>query len=224
MLISPESKAVRLLWLCAMLVPAWALAAPVSGRVEPGPCDQALVFESASGTRYEIEAAKFRGLLGMQVQVQGVLYPHTSICKQYPWLRIQQVAKAGGQPLLIDPSQPVKAAVAKAAARATATPVDVQLLTDAAHLGEALKRADLFQTRLGQRVRAGVTVNRASGGEFAKALLALSHESAPLLGRIAVEQGTGQATSGLLVESGPLSGYYASEEQFEAKLRAKTNP
>lgn len=59
-----------------------------SGAVTSGPCQSAVIFEAQDGRLFEIDRRRVNLPVGQQVQVVGLIYPHVSVCRKYPWLDV----------------------------------------------------------------------------------------------------------------------------------------
>jgi len=93
---------------------------PVDAVVEWGSCRGALVLRTADGARFEIEAVN--GLAwGRRIRAGGIVHPTRSICRRYPWLRVDVLDRAPPATAIdLDPSIPRRLAAAGAAATARA--------------------------------------------------------------------------------------------------------
>ena len=90
--------------------------------VDAAPCNRARLLRTASGAVYETEAApQLRP--GIRIRVSGTVYPQTSICKLYPWLRLDPDAPLPfGPPTALDVrlARSIPGALQQAAAQAVA--------------------------------------------------------------------------------------------------------
>lgn len=91
--------------------------------VDAAPCNRARLLRTASGAVYETEPAA-QLTPGIRIRVSGTIYPQASICKLYPWLRLDPDAPLPFGPataLDVRLSRSIPAALQQAAARAVAS-------------------------------------------------------------------------------------------------------
>ena len=68
---------------------------PLRATVVPAPCSGAQVVLAADGSRFEIEPLP--GVpAGSTIRIRGTVYPEASICREYPWLRLERNGVARG--------------------------------------------------------------------------------------------------------------------------------
>jgi len=96
-----------------------ARLAPTLARVQAGPCDDAVLLQTASGQVYETESAA-RLVRGNTLRVSGTIYPDASICRLYPWLRLDPDAATPSAHFEIHFLPSIGRLLQQAAARATA--------------------------------------------------------------------------------------------------------